>query len=173
MELKLSKPVTLVLGGVSSGKSHLAEALCVQTGLPRLYIATARSWDAEMDQKIADHIAMRGADWTTIEAPLDVGQALKQAKAGQVVLLDCATMWLTNLMMDKMDIDAATHTLCTALTRCPAQVVIVSNELGLGGVADNKMARQFQRMQGKLNQRLAALADTVVFVTAGLPQVLK
>lgn len=165
--------LTLILGGAASGKSAYAEALCFQSDRPRVYIATAQAFDDEMRAKISDHQAQRGKDWQTIEAPLDVAAALDGRAADEVVLLDCATLWLSNLLLAKADLEAAQSALFTSLTACPAQVIVVSNEVGQGVVPDNALARQFRNAQGRLNQRLAAQADHVVQVIAGLPRVLK
>lgn len=163
--------LTLVVGGARSGKSRLAEKMCYISGLPRSYIATAEAWDDEMRARIALHITDRGADWTTIETPRDLVGALARAKG--VVLIDCATLWLTNVMLAEGDIDDETPRLIAALHAYPDPVVIVSNEVGWGIVPDNRLARDFRDAQGRLNQRLAEIADTVVGVMAGLPLVLK
>ncbi len=173
MSEKSLPALTVVLGGVSSGKSFVAENLLVAAGLPRHYIATAQAYDDEMRAKIEDHKSDRGPDWTTHETPLDVAQTLASIPGGTCVLLDCATMWLTNVMMADADTDAATDALLAALKSCASPVVVVSNEVGLGGVPANAMARRFTKLQGRLNARLAAQADSVLCVTAGLPQVLK
>jgi len=164
---------TFVLGGAASGKSGFAERCCFETEKPRFYIATAQAFDDEMRAKISAHKAQRGAGWTTIEAPLSAPAALRDCSAGTVVLLDCATLWLSNVMLADQDVNAACDTLIDAIAVCPAQVVVVSNEVGHGVVPDNALARQFRNAQGRLNQRLAAQADLVVQVIAGLPQVLK
>lgn len=165
--------LTLVLGGAASGKSVWAEGLVTRTGLTRVYIATAQAYDAEMRVKIDAHRAARGPGWRTIEAPLDLGTALVGVTAGDAVLLDCATLWLSNHLLADHDLTAEGATLIAALRACPAPVVVVSNEVGLSIVPDNALARRFQGAQGRLNQRLAAEAGLVVQVIAGLPQVLK
>lgn len=165
--------LTFVLGGAASGKSAFAESLCFETEKPRIYVATAQAFDDEMKSKINDHRTQRGAGWTTIEAPLDVANALASCGPDQVVLLDCATLWLTNVLLAERDVDADQTALLAALGACPAQIIVVSNEVGHGIVPDNKLARQFRNAQGRLNQKLAAKADLVVQVIAGLPQVLK
>lgn len=167
------KSLSLVLGGAASGKSAFAEALVGATGRPRIYIATAQAFDAEMAAKIAAHQRARGPDWRTVEAPLDPGAALREAKAGEVVLLDCATLWLSNLMLADLDPALAWEGLASALADCPAPVVVVSNEVGLGLVPDTPLGRRFREAQGMLNQRLAARAELAVLVVAGLPLVLK
>lgn len=126
-----------------------------------------------MRTKITDHKEQRGADWTTIETPIDIADALKSCPKGAVALLDCATLWLSNMLLAERDISNAGTLLCDAIANCPAQVIVVSNEVGHGIVPDNKMARQFRNAQGRVNQALAAQAELVVQVIAGLPQVLK
>jgi adenosylcobinamide kinase / adenosylcobinamide-phosphate guanylyltransferase len=165
--------LTLVIGGARSGKSAFAERLVTGNQRPRRYIATAEAWDDEMRARIARHRAERGADWVTVEAPLDLGAALAAARADEVVLVDCATLWLTNHLLADHDLNAEAGALLAALATCPAPVVIVSNEVGWGIVPDNTLAREFRDEQGRLNQRLAEQASLVVTVIAGLPLVLK
>ncbi len=165
--------LTFVLGGAASGKSSFAEKLVCDTGAPRVYLATSQVFDDEMRRKVDDHITMRGPDWETIEEPLHLEDILTALPADKVVLLDCATMWLSNHMMEDADIGAATERLVNALTACKARVVIVSNEVGMGIVPDNALARAFRNAQGKLNIRLADVSDLAVFVVSGLPHVLK
>jgi adenosylcobinamide kinase / adenosylcobinamide-phosphate guanylyltransferase len=126
-----------------------------------------------MRARIAAHRRDRGHDWTTVEAPLDLAGALGKATADEVVLIDCATLWLTNHLLAEHDLDAEGTRLLAALSSCPAPVVIVSNEVGWGIVPDNALARRFRDAQGRLNQQLAAQADLVIGVMAGLPMVLK
>jgi adenosylcobinamide kinase / adenosylcobinamide-phosphate guanylyltransferase len=165
--------LTLVIGGARSGKSAFAERLVTTTTRPRRYIATAEAWDDEMRDRIARHRLDRGGDWTTVEAPLDLPAALASATSAEVVLIDCATLWLTNHLLADHDLDGETAALVTALATCAAPVVIVTNETGWGIVPDNALARRFRDAQGRLNQRLAAEAGLVVTVIAGLPLVLK
>lgn len=165
--------LSFILGGASSGKSAFAEGLVKQSGAAKVYLATAEVYDTEMEAKVAAHLAMRGEGWRTIEAPRDLDDALNSVKAEEVLLLDCATMWLSNHMMAESDLAAATEGLVSALKTCKGRVVVVSNEVGMGVVPDNALARKFRDAQGKLNQRLAREADLVVFVVAGLPSVLK
>lgn len=169
---KLSN-LTFILGAAASGKSKFAENLCETTGLNKIYVATAQAFDDEMVHKINRHLAQRGDNWTTIEAPLDVAKALDTATSSDVVLLDCATLWLTNVILGDHDLDAQSALLLAALSRCAAPVVVVSNEVGMGIVPDNALSRKFRNAQGRLNQDIAARADTVVAVMAGLPMVLK
>jgi adenosylcobinamide kinase/adenosylcobinamide-phosphate guanylyltransferase len=164
---------TLVVGGARSGKSAFAEQLIVASGRPRRYIATAEAWDDEMRARIAQHRRDRGGNWVTVEAPLDLPAALASAQADEAVLIDCATLWLTNHLLAEHDLQAEGERLVLALASCPAPVVIVSNETGWGIVPENALARRFRDAQGRLNQRLAAEAALVVTVIAGLPLALK
>ncbi|WP_199725291.1 bifunctional adenosylcobinamide kinase/adenosylcobinamide-phosphate guanylyltransferase [Gemmobacter lutimaris] len=171
---QLSLPqLSIVLGGARSGKSRFAERLVTGTGRPRVYIATAEAWDDEMRDRIATHRNDRGADWQTMEAPHDLPDALAKVPAEAVVLVDCATLWLTNRMLAEADLAAEAARLVTALAACPAPVVVVSNEVGWSIVPENALARRFRDEQGRLNQRLAEEAGLVVAVIAGLPVVLK
>lgn len=169
--------VTLVLGGARSGKSRHAEALVRDSGpSPWTYIATAQALDDEMRERIARHQADRqatGAGWLTIDAPRALAEALREAAPGSPVLVDCLTLWLTNLMLGDHDIAGAVDALCAALASRQAPVVLVANEVGLGIVPDNALARRFRDEAGRLNQRLAAMAGRVIFVAAGLPLRLK
>ena len=165
-------PLTMVIGGAASGKSALAERLVTETGLPRVYLATAEAWDDEMRLRIAAHRDRR-AGWMTVEVPRDVAGALAAVGVGSVVLLDCATLWLTNVMLGGGDVMAEEDALLVAIAACAAPVVVVTNEVGLSIVPDNALARAFRDAQGRLNQRLAAQAGLVVAVWAGLPLVLK
>jgi len=165
--------VTLVLGGAASGKSVFAENLVAGTGRGLVYIATAQAHDAEMKDKIVRHQQMRDRKWRTIEAPLDTGRTLAAVAGDQAVLLDCATMWLSNHLLADGDLEEAEAGLMAGLALCPAPVVIVTNEVGSSVVPENVMARRFREAQGRLNQKLAARAGLVVLVVAGLPQVLK
>ncbi len=165
--------LALVTGGARSGKSRLAEALVSGSGRTRRYIATAQAWDDEMRDRIALHRADRGTGWITVEAPLDLPAALAEAGPDEAVLVDCATLWLTNHLLAENDLDAAGAGLLAACASCAAPVVIVSNEVGWGIVPENALARRFRDAQGRLNQRIAAEAGLVVGVMAGLPMVLK
>lgn len=170
---KLSKKLTLVLGGAASGKSAFAEGLTCAMGRPCLYIATAQAFDDEMKEKIERHRDRRGSGWHTVEAPLEIAAALAAAPAEGAVLFDCATLWLSNRMLAGQDLDSAGADLCGALAACPAPVVIVSNEVGQGIVPEHAMGRAFRNAQGQVNQALAAQAECAVQVIAGLPLVLK
>lgn len=167
----------LILGGAASGKSALAErmttALAAKRGARRVYIATAQAYDDEMAAKVRRHRIQRGEDWTTWEVPLDVPEALNDLTAQDVLLLDCATLWITNLLLADRDVAAEEARLVAALKVAKAPVFIVSNEVGQGIVPDNALSRQFREAQGRLNQTLAAKVDHVVAVIAGLPLALK
>jgi len=166
-------PLTLVIGGARSGKSAFAEQLITGSGRPRRYIATAGAWDEEMRDRITRHRQDRGTGWITVEAPLDLAAALAGARPEEAVLVDCATLWLTNHLLAEHDLAAETTGLLATLIACPAPVVIVSNETGWGIVPENALARRFRDEQGRLNQRLAAESALVVTVIAGLPMLLK
>jgi adenosylcobinamide kinase / adenosylcobinamide-phosphate guanylyltransferase len=160
---------TLVLGGARSGKSRYAEWLIGACPPPWIYVATAEAKDEEMTKRIAAHKARRGAAWQTVEAPHALIEALTGAPAGAAVLVDCLTLWLSNLMEQGADVDAETAALKEALTKRPGPTVLVSNEVGLGIVPDNALARRFRDLQGRLNQELAAQAARVVMMVAGVP----
>jgi adenosylcobinamide kinase/adenosylcobinamide-phosphate guanylyltransferase len=171
--------VSLVLGGARSGKSTYAEKLATGTlfgGAPRpaLYIATAEAGDVEMATRIMAHRARRGANWTTIEAPLALDESiLANAEGERPILVDCLTLWLSNLMHAGRDLDEAADYLVRALDDLAAPVVFVSNEVGLGIVPETPLGRAFRDAQGRLNMRMAERADRVISMTAGLPLVLK
>jgi len=165
--------LTFVLGGAASGKSLWAENLLLGNTLDPVYLATSRVFDDEIKLKINLHKSRRSSDWLNIEADTDLSEPLQALNPEQAVLIDCATMWLSNQMMDDADLQKARTGLLMAVTECRAPVVIVSNEVGHGIVPDNALARRFREAQGRLNISLAEQADLVVLVTAGLPQVLK
>ncbi len=164
--------VTLVLGGARSGKSALAETLAAAPGGRPVYLATAEPGDAEMAERIRRHRERRGLGWATIEEPLDIVGRLAAAD-GAAVLVDCLTLWLANLMQAGLDVAAETARLVEALARHAGPVVLVANEVGFGIVPDNPLARDFRDHAGRLNQAVAAVADRVYLVAAGLPLVLK
>ena len=168
--------LSLVLGGARSGKSRYAESLVAALPppwrAPWTYVATAEPGDAEMAERIASHRVRRGGSWRTIEAPRDLAGSLQAAKAAPV-LVDCLTLWLSNLMLAGTEIDAEMERLDAALSAAAAPIVMVANEVGYGIVPDHPLGRRFRDMQGLLNQRIAARADRVVLVVAGLPLALK
>ena len=167
--------LTFVLGGARSGKSRHAEGLVTAGPGPWTYIATAQAFDDEMRARIAQHRGDRVPGWRTVEAPLDLPGAL--AAAGPApVLVDCLTLWLSNLLLDGRDLPAATAALLAALAARAGDAgiaVLVSNEVGLGIVPDNALARAFRDAAGRLHQAVAEQADRVVLVVAGLPLTVK
>lgn len=165
--------LTFVLGGAASGKSQWAENHSLRSGLEPVYLATSRVFDTEIAAKVEVHRSRRREVWLNFEADLILKPVLSGRTADQVVLIDCATMWLSNTMMDELDLGAAQTRLLADVAACPCPVVIVSNEVGHGIVPDNALARRFRDAQGRLNMALAAQSDLAVLVVAGLPQVLK
>lgn len=164
----------LVIGGARSGKTRFAQRQAEAAGRPCVLIATAEPFDDEMRDRIARHVAERGPSWRTIEAPRDLRGALLQAATpDQIVVVDCLTVWLGNLMHADDDVDAACTSLMDTIPSLRGPVIFVSNEVGTGIVPEHRAGRIFRDAQGRLNQRLGAICDTVVFVSAGLPTVLK
>lgn len=161
--------LTLVLGGARSGKSRLAEALVTASPAPWLYLATGQAFDAEMRDRINEHRARRGPGWETREAPLDLAAALDAAPRDRPVLVDCLTLWLSNLLLAERDLPAETDRLLATLARPHGPWVLVANEVGQGIVPDNRLARRFRDAAGLLNQRIAQAADTVTLAVAGFP----
>ena len=166
-------PSTLVLGGARSGKSAYAESL-LAAAPQRLYIATAQAQDEEMRERIRLHQTRRGQNWQTVEEPLDlVAALLTHSRPDRPALVDCLTLWLTNLLLGHAAVDQDIDRLLLALPDFAGPVVFVANEVGLGIVPDNALAREFRDHAGRLSQHLAARCQRVVFVTAGLPLLLK
>ncbi len=161
--------LTFLLGGARSGKSAHAERLATNHPAPWTYIATAQAFDDEMSDRIALHRSRRGEGWQTIDAPLDLAGALKALPDGQPVLVDCLTLWLSNHLLADHDLDALSVELEEVLATPRGPWFVVSNEVGLGIVPDNALSRKFRDAAGRLNQRIAARADTVLFMVAGLP----
>ena len=164
--------LTYISGGAASGKSAYAEGL-TQGLSPRVYIATAEARDGEMQAKIDRHRRDRGAGWETVEAPLDLAMALREAPSGHLVLVDCLTMWLSNLMAAERDISTEIEGLLAALRDRKDPTICVSNELGMGLVPMDPLSREFRNHQGRLNREVAATAGRAVFVVSGLPILLK
>lgn len=163
--------VILLLGGARSGKSARALALAPA---PHVFIATGEALDDEMADRIRLHQQERGPDWTLVEEPLDLARAIADHAAdGTHVVIDCLTLWLSNLMHHDRDIAEATRALQTALTQAPGTIILVSNELGLGLAPMERLSRQFRDAQGRLNQQIAQTATHVEFIAAGLPLTLK
>lgn len=166
--------VTLVLGGARSGKSAYAERLVEAAAEDRIYLATAEPGDGEMAERIRQHRARRGPAWTTVEEPLDLAAALRtHATAARPVLVDCLTLWLSNVMAASRDAATERDRLVAALGAARGSVVLVSNEVGLGIVPETPLGRAFRDEAGRLNQAVAAAAGRVVFVAAGIPLTLK
>jgi adenosylcobinamide kinase/adenosylcobinamide-phosphate guanylyltransferase len=161
--------LTFLLGGARSGKSAYAEKLATALPAPWTYIATAQACDDEMAERIALHRARRGEGWSTVDAPLELAQALRAVPDGRPVLVDCLTLWFSNHMLAEHDLDALSVELESALSAPRGPWFVVSNEVGLGIVPDSALGRRFRDAQGRLNQRIAALADRVFFMVAGLP----
>lgn len=169
-----SPGAVLVLGGARSGKSAFAERLVAETGLSRHYIATGRAFDDEMRERIARHREDRGDGWQTHEEPLALAARIADvARADRAVLVDCLTLWVTNLMLEERDIAVECSGLLEALRQAPGRIVLVSNEVGLGIVPENRMAREFRDHAGRLHQKVAALVPEVYFIAAGLPLKMK
>lgn len=165
--------LTFILGGARSGKSVHAEALIARTPAPWAYIATGQAFDEEMRERIAHHRDRRGEGWRTVEAPFDLAGALGSIPDEQPVLIDCLTLWLTNHMLAAHDIEQESARLADVLSHPRGPWFVVSNEVGQGIVPDNALARRFRDEAGRLNQRVAALADSVIYMVAGLPMVVK
>jgi adenosylcobinamide kinase / adenosylcobinamide-phosphate guanylyltransferase len=167
-------PVTLVLGGARSGKSRYAERLVESAASSGTYCATAEAKDAEMAERIAAHRARRGPFWHTVESPLELAPVIASAAAPRrPFLVDCLTLWLANLLLAGRQPDREADELCRTLRNAAAPVVLVANEVGMGLVPETPLGRTFRDAAGWLNQEVAAIADRVVFVAAGLPLVLK
>jgi adenosylcobinamide kinase / adenosylcobinamide-phosphate guanylyltransferase len=170
MTVSPSCRVTFVLGGARSGKSRFSEELARKSGLERHYVATSQIFDAEMRARIDQHRVQRGEGWVTHEEPLRLADVLAEvARANRIVLVDCLTLWVTNLMMAEADVEGEGRMLVQSLAQLSGPVIFVSNEVGLGIVPDNRMARAFRDHAGRLHQHLAAAADDVFFIAAGLP----
>ena len=168
-----SMSVTLLLGGARSGKSRRALQLAEAAAPIRTFIATAEALDDEMASRIAKHQADRGQGWTTREAPIRLVEALQQTvKPGHIVLVDCLTLWLSNLVHHERNVDEEVRRLLEALA-LPGELILVSNEIGLGLVPDTPLGRSFRDQQGWLNQAVAEASDRVEFIAAGLPLILK
>lgn len=162
--------LTLVLGGARSGKSRYAERLVLESGLAPVYVATGEPLDDEMAARVAEHRARRGAIWRTVEEPLELAATLlRECSPERAVLVDCLTLWLTNLMVAKRAMRAEMAGLVELLPTLPGMLVLVSNEVGLGVVPTNAMARAFIDHAGWLHQSIAERAAVVVFMAAGLP----
>lgn len=163
-----------VLGGARSGKSRYAQARAEALGTRRCCIATAQAFDDEMRDRIARHKADRGAGWETIEEPVDLAEAIAaHSWPDRVLLVDCLTLWTTNLLLAEHDIAAATGNLINVIRQAAGPIILVANEVGQGIVPDNALARRFRDEAGLVNQRVAAAAGEVQLLIAGLPMKLK
>lgn len=167
------KGLTFIIGGARSGKSRHAEELATALPAPWTYIATAEAYDDEMRARIAEHRSRRGAGWRTFDAPLDLAGALAAQPSGQPVLVDCLTLWLTNHMLAGHDAEAECGRLAEVLANPRGPWFVVSNEVGQGIVPENALARRFRDEAGRLNQKVASIAETVLFMVAGLPMRVK
>lgn len=161
--------LTFILGGARSGKSRHAEMLVEKFPPPWTYVATAQAFDDEMRERIEQHRARRDDRWKTVDAPFDLAEALSSVADGGAVLVDCLTLWLSNKMLSGHDVEQESERLEAALKMPRGPWFVVSNEVGLGIVPDNALARRFRDAQGRLNQRIAAVADEVILMVAGLP----
>lgn len=164
----------LIIGGARSGKSHRALELARGMAPDRVFVATAEPSDAEMAERIERHRVDRGPGFSTVEAPLELVEALEAAASpDRIVVVDCLTLWLSNLMHCGRDVDAQTAALTRFLAHPPGPVILVSNEVGMGLVPGTPLGRGFRDAQGSLNQAVAAACQRVEFMVAGLPMVLK
>lgn len=164
----------LVIGGARSGKSTYAEALLAAFPPPWIYVATAEAFDDEMRARIAHHRTRRDERWQTVDAPLKLPEAVRQLdRRGEPILVDCLTLWLSNCLLGGLDVEDAGDRLVSAIAAARVPVVLVSNEVGWGIVPDTPLGRQFRDAQGRLNQKVAAIADRVVMMVAGLPLTVK
>jgi adenosylcobinamide kinase / adenosylcobinamide-phosphate guanylyltransferase len=165
---------TLVFGGARSGKSRFAEQLADRSGLQKTYVATGAAHDSEMADRIQAHQQQRGPSWLTIEEPLDLNSVLiQECSSDRVVLVDCLTLWLSNMMFAEKDIVKETRKVCETVSNLQGPCIFVSNEVGMGIVPENRLSRSFRDAQGRLNQDIAQASGQVVFVAAGLPLRLK
>jgi adenosylcobinamide kinase/adenosylcobinamide-phosphate guanylyltransferase len=167
------RSLTFLLGGARSGKSLHAERLIAELPAPWRYIATAQAFDDEMRERITLHQSRRDTRWTTVNAPMDLAAAIANVPDGQPLLIDCLTLWLTNVMLADGDVAAESRRLADVLSRPRGPWFVVSNEVGLGIVPDNALARRFRDDAGRLNQMVAAAADSVLFMVARLPMKVK
>jgi adenosylcobinamide kinase / adenosylcobinamide-phosphate guanylyltransferase len=166
--------VVLFLGGARSGKSRLAQARAEALAGELVYLATGEALDAEMTERIAKHRAERSARWRTVEVPLELPDAIRrEGGRGRVLLVDCLTLWLSNLILGEHDVPAATNRLLESLSAAAGTVLLVSNEVGMGIVPENALARRFRDEAGRMNQTVASVAHEVLLVAAGLPIRLK
>jgi adenosylcobinamide kinase/adenosylcobinamide-phosphate guanylyltransferase len=170
----VSDRTMLVLGGARSGKSRYAQKLAEAGSARLVFVATGQAFDAEMTDRIRRHQADRDNRWTTLEAPIDLADAIREGDGDNTVLLvDCLTLWASNLLLGEEDAEAHLAALLAAIGVARARVLLVANEVGLGIVPDNALARQFRDLAGTINQRVAAAVDRVHMTVAGIPIVVK
>lgn len=168
------RKIVLVIGGARSGKSVFAEGLAEASGLAKVYIATGQAFDREMSERIDVHKQRRAHGWQNVEDPFDLSGVLATVSGpDKAVLVDCLTLWVTNLMLEEKDVIAESEAVLSILPELEGQIIFVSSEVGLGIVPDNYLARAFRDHAGRLHQQIAALADEVYFVAAGLPLKMK
>ena len=170
--------IVFVTGGARSGKTghalEIVEELSRKTGAAKIYLATAQAWDDEMKDRIQRHKLERGPDWSTLEEPMELVRTIREhSRKDTILLVDCLTLWLTNILLADADIDAERKALVAALGEAKGPIVLVSNEVGLGIVPENKLARRFRDEAGWLNQAVAKRAEKAVLIASGLPLVLK
>ncbi|MEW5998237.1 MAG: bifunctional adenosylcobinamide kinase/adenosylcobinamide-phosphate guanylyltransferase [Pseudomonadota bacterium] len=163
-----------MLGGARSGKSARAQALAESQSGKLVYLATAQAFDDEMADRIARHRQNRGPRWRTVECPIDLPEAItREAAPGRVLLVDCLTLWTSNILLNELNFPAVSKQLMDALLAAKSPIILVSNEVGMGIVPDNALARRFRDMAGRLNQDIAAIADRAEIMFAGLVVPLK
>jgi adenosylcobinamide kinase / adenosylcobinamide-phosphate guanylyltransferase len=171
------KKITLVIGGCKSGKSRQALQLAGKSNSRRIFIATCVPFDAELKERVARHKEERDGTWTTVDVPIHLPEAISAHDTDNTVLLiDCLTLWINNLLMASEDqgfIDEAVEKLMAALSEARCPVILVANEVGAGIVPENRLARLFRDVAGVANQRIAALADEVIYMVAGIPMIIK
>ena len=178
MAIMKKSGMIFITGGARSGKSFFAEKLALKAGKDRVYVATMQALDEEMKERIARHRAVRkGKKWRTVEEPLELLKVLKRDnKKKRVILIDCLTLWVTNMMMknySEKEIILAAETLADFAKRTETMVIVVSNEVGLGLVPENRLGREFRDIQGRVNQLFASGAKKVFFMVSGLPMKVK
>lgn len=165
---------TLILGGARSGKSRYALELGESLGVDRVFVATAQGFDVGMRERIDRHRADRDSSWRTVEEAAEVWDVIEsECQEGQVVVLDCLTLWLNNLMLKERDVESDLERLVESLEGVEGELILVSNEIGLGLVPDTELGREFRDLHGRMNQRVASVCDRVLFMVAGLPVVVK
>lgn len=170
----MADQIIYISGGARSGKSRLAQQMAEAMEGRHIFVATAQAYDAEMADRIRRHQQDRDQRWESVEAPLDLASTITlYGQASSILLVDCITLWLTNHMLAGNDLDGERDRLCAAMAECSARLILVSNEVGMGIVPDNALARQFRDEAGRTNQQLAALAQQAYFTVSGIPMRLR